>query len=75
MFKIKELRNSLDDRLYFEDLEKAKEYYMPNLNEFPECFEYAEEIQNAETLEELSNVLNKYTDVFDNGSRYYVREF
>lgn len=28
----------------------------------------------AENLEELADVLNKYTDMFDNGTEYFVKE-
>ena len=72
---IKELRNNYDYEISFTDLEEAKKYYMPNLFEFPEEKEYAEEIKNADSLEELARVLNRYTDIFDNGSSWFVKEF
>ena len=72
---MKELRNNFDKEVAFEDLQKAKNYYMPDTEEFPEEVEYAQEIEDAETLEELAHVLTKYTDMFDNGSQYFVHEF
>lgn len=71
---IKELRNKYDTEIAFEDLEKAKKYFKPDLTEFPDESEYAEEIDNSETLEELAIVLNRYTDIFGNGSEFYVKE-
>lgn len=35
---------------------------------------YKNEIKEAETLEELANTLNKYTDTFGDGSEVNVRE-
>lgn len=72
---MKELRNSVDYEARFTDLEEAKRYYVPDLDEFPEEAEYAKEILEAESMEELADVLNKYTDEFDNGSEYKVVEF
>lgn len=72
---MKELRNNFDKEVAFDDLNKAKNYYMPDTEEFPDEEEYAQEIEEAETLEELAHVLNKYTDIFDNGSQYFVHEF
>ena len=71
---MKLLKNNFDDEVDFDDLEKAKYYYMPDLNEFPDEIEYAEEIKEAKSLEELAQVFNKYSDEFDNGSRCYVIE-
>lgn len=67
------LKNSFDDELEFDDLEKAKSYFMPDLSEFPEESELAEGIEAALTLAELSDVLNAYSDNFGNGSRYFVK--
>lgn len=68
---MKELRNRFDKDAQFDDLAKAKKYYMPN----QEALEYAEEIANAETLEELADVLNRYSDIYGDGSEFYVYEF
>ena len=72
---MKELKNNVDYETVFENLEDAKKYYMPNLEEFPECKEYAEEIEDSKTLEELADVLNKYSDVFSDGRNHFVKEF
>jgi hypothetical protein len=74
---MKELRNNVDRGTTFNEneLEKAKIYYIPDVDEFPECKEYADEITEAETLDELASVLNKYTDVYENGSSWSVVEF
>ena len=72
---MKELRNNVDFEVVFTDLQKAKNYYMPNLEEFPECKEYAKEIEESETLEELAEVLNKYTDTYSDGRHHTVKEF
>ena len=72
---MKELKNNVDYETVFENLEDAKKYYMPNLEEFSECKEYAEEIEDSKTLEELADVLNKYTDVFSDGRNHFVKEF
>ena len=72
---MKELRNNFDKEVAFDDLNKAKNYYMPNTEEFSEGKEYAQEIEEAETLEELADVLNKYTDIFSDGRNHFVKEF
>lgn len=72
---MKKLKNNVDYEAAFENLEDAKKYYMPNLKEFPECKEYAKEIEDSETLEELSEVLNKYTDIFSDGRNHFIKEF
>lgn len=72
---MKELRNDVDHEANFENLEEAKNYYMPNLEECPECMEYAEEIQEAKSLEDLAEVLNRYTDRFEDGRFHNVVEF
>ena len=72
---MKELRNNVDYEAVFENLEDAKRYYMPNLKEFPECKEYAEEIKDSKTLEELADVLNRYTDLYSDGRNHFVKEF
>lgn len=72
---MKELRNNVDYDAVFTDLQKAKDWYMPDVEEFPECAEYAKEIKDAETLEELAKVLNKYTDLFGDGRHHVVKEF
>ena len=70
---MKELRNNFDTEIAFADLEEAKKYYMPDLEELPECAEYAQEIENTESLEELASVLNNHSDEF-NGISWFVKE-
>lgn len=70
---MKYLKNSFDYEVQFTDLEAAKKYYMPDLRELPEEREYAEEIKESDTLEELADVLNKYTDLYYNGSTFSVK--
>lgn len=71
---MKELKNNVDYESVFADLDVAKKYYSPDLGEFPECKEYAEEIQKAEDLEELAQVLNRYTGIFSDGRYHEVKE-
>lgn len=63
--------------------EKLEEHLNMDPSEFlgdPEDFEeyknnfywYAEKIEYAKTLEELADVLNEYSDIYGNGSRYSV---
>ena len=40
-----------------------------------EFTEYKKEIEQSETLEELANVLNKYTDTYQDGRENKVVEF
>ena len=87
---MKELRNSFDEDIHFDNLEKAKFYYKDSNSLSVEdeedylgddfkkyvadCEEYQKKIQDADTLEELADALNEYSDVLDNGSRYFVEE-
>ena len=71
---MKEIKNNVDYETVFENLDDAKKYYMPNLEEFPEGKEDAEEIEDSKTLEELADVLNKYTDVFSDGRNHFVKD-
>ena len=87
---MKILVNNYDKEIKFEDLEEAKVYYtskdsyLGTEDEYlgkdwegycEEFAEYRSKILAAESLEELAEVLNKYTDTFDNGSMWSVREF
>lgn len=72
---MKELRNGYDSEVTFTDLYEAKTYYMPDTEGFPECKDYTREIEEANSLEELADVLNKYTDLFGDGSGFKVVEF
>lgn len=66
------LKNNVDKDAVFTDLEEAKDWYMPNLEELPEQKEYAEEIEEADTFEELAKILNKYTDTFGDGRLHEI---
>lgn len=68
------LKNRRDDSIGFEKLEAAKKYYAPDLDEFPEAAEYERDIEMADNLEQLADVLNKYTDRFGDGSEFFTRE-
>jgi DNA-binding transcriptional regulator YiaG len=82
---MKELRNEFDRETSFTDLDKAKFYYTPSnmcdredyLGDDWDAYvkkynEYKTSIQDATSLEELAEVLNRYTDIFDNGTEYKV---
>lgn len=92
---MKILKNNFDYEIEFDDLEKARKYYLPSESVIEDVqneeyyvgpstlsfesyvegfFEYYEEIKNASSLEELADVLNRYTDIYDNGSYYFVKE-
>ena len=85
VFVMKLLKNRYDNEIAFENLEEAKHYYLPKEekpceeSEFlgqdfssycKEFNRYKEEISNAETLEELAEILTRYTDNFVNGSEF-----
>lgn len=75
---MKELRNNFNTEIAFDNLAEAKYYFEPDLAEFPDLAgyaEYVEEIAASETLEQLADVLNHYSDDFGNGSTFYVKEF
>ena len=82
---MKILKNGFDQEVWFDDLEMAKSYYAPveqlQENEFlgdnfenyvKQYNECIQEFDEAKTFEELAIVLNKYTDMFDNGSEWRV---
>lgn len=85
---MKYLKNNFDHEVEFDDLEKAKKYYTPKielqedeyLGESPfeeyvaDLKEYYNDIRNAESLEELAEVLTNNSDRFGNGSSFYVKE-
>ncbi len=82
-----ELRNTLDTEISFQNLNEAKNYYNilsekepqreeylgDDFDKYVESWkEYRSELEQAGSLEELADVLNNYTDVFQNGSEWYV---
>ena len=87
---MRELRNNVDTEVVFTKLDEAKKYYLPNEkvpcikeeylgndyeNYCKQFSEYKEEIEQSETLEELAEVLNRYTDIFGDGRENKVVEF
>ena len=84
------IKNNINDEIEFNNINKAKkfivrqkEYVANNKDEYiGENYElYIEQYQNymleivdADTMEELCDVLNKYTDTFGNGSQWYIKE-
>lgn len=74
---MRELKNNFDKEISFKSLEEAKKYLKPS-EDFAEVegyTEYSAEFEEAANLEELAEVLNKYSDLFGNGSEWYVYEF
>ena len=84
------IKNNINYEIEFNNINKAKkfivrqkEYVANNKDEYiGENYElYIEQYQNymleivdADTMEELCDVLNKYTDTFGNGSQWYIKE-
>lgn len=77
--------NSFDKEVKFESLEEAKKYYYPemelteedytgdNFTEYLKAWEeYKRGIKEAESLQELADVLNRYSSEFQNGSEWSV---
>lgn len=75
------LKNSFDKDINFDNLEEAKEYYLISEEQLKELgngedeVERNKEIESAESLEELADVLNKYSDICDNGSQWNVEVY
>ncbi len=86
---IKTLKNNYDKEIEFENLEEAKAYFLTSEEQLKELidnyegddFEYnkkrvlqrEQDIKDANDLEELANVLNDYSDNYDNGSTWFVQ--
>ena len=83
-----ELRNKFDREISFDNLQEAKKYFYPktekpcepeeylgdNYESYCKVFQaYKVEIKAARTLDELADVLNRYSDAFDNGTEYYIK--
>lgn len=84
------IKNNINDEIEFNNINKAKKFivrqkeYVANNKDgyIGENYElYIEQYQNymleivdADTMEELCDVLNKYTDTFGNGSQWYIKE-
>lgn len=58
---------------------KNAEDFLGEPSEFPEYLkqwdEYKDAIKSAESLEELADALNKWSNIFDNGAVYSVKEY
>lgn len=84
------IKNNINDEIEFNNINKAKkfivrqkEYVANNKDEYigenyelyiEQYQDYMLEIVDADTMEELCDVLNKYTDTFGNGSQWYIKE-
>lgn len=86
---IKTLKNNYDKEIEFENLEETKAYFLTQEEQLKELidnyegddFEYnkkrvlqrEQDIKDANDLEELADVLNDYSDNYDNGSTWFVQ--
>ena len=84
------IKNNINDEIEFNNINKAKkfivrqkeyvannkdEYIGENYESYIEQYQdYMLEIVDADTMEELCDVLNKYTDTFGNGAQWYIKE-
>lgn len=78
---MKYITRSNDRNLSIYSLEEAKAYCTPELDleffseeEKEELKNYYEKINESESLEELAQIWNDYTDRFEDGSRLFVEE-
>ena len=77
---MKVLKNSFDKDIEFYDLTESKQYYLTSEEQLIELdydkdlVERNNEIENSESLEDLADVLNRYSNVCDNGSNWFVVE-
>lgn len=80
--------NNTEIVFYENELQKAKEYYLPNSNILlkenyignnyesyvKQYKDYIDAICTCNDIVELCDVLNRYTDTFGNGSQWFVKE-
>ena len=80
--------NNTEIVFYENELQKAKEYYLPNSNILlkenyignnyesyvKQYKEYIDAICTCNDIVELCDVLNRYTDLFSNGTEYIIKE-
>ena len=80
--------NNTEIVFYENELQKAKEYYLPNSNillkenyignnyeSFVKQYkDYIDAICTCNDIVELCDVLNRYTDLFSNGTEYSIKE-
>lgn len=80
--------NNTEIVFYENELQKAKEYFLPNSNillkenyignnyeSFAKQYkDYIDAICTCNDIVELCDVLNRYTDLFSNGTEYIIKE-
>ena len=80
--------NNTEIVFYENELQKAKEYYLPNSNILikenyignnyesyvKQYNDYIDAICTCNDIVELCDVLNRYTDLFNNGTEYIIKE-
>lgn len=80
--------NNIEIVFYENELQKAKEYYLPNSNILlkenyignnyesyvKQYKDYIDAICTCNDIVELCDVLNRYTDLFNNGTNFKVKE-
>ena len=80
--------NNTEIVFYENELQKAKEYYLPNSNILlkenyignnyesyvKQYKEYIDAICTCNDIVELCDVLNRYIDLFNNGTEYSIKE-
>ena len=80
--------NNTEIVFYENELQKAKEYFLPNSNillkenyignnyeSFAKQYkDYMDAICTCNDIVELCDVLNRYTDLFNNGTEYIIKE-
>ena len=80
--------NNTEIVFYENELQKAKEYFLPNSNILlkenyignnyesyvKQYKDYIDAISACNDIVELCNVLNRYTDLFSNGTEYIIKE-
>ena len=80
--------NNTEIVFYENELQKAKEYFLPNSNILlkenyignnyesyvKQYKDYIDAINACNDIVELCNVLNRYTDLFNNGTEYSIKE-
>lgn len=86
---MKILKNDVDYEIEYTDIINAKKEFIENNSNkelienyigdnielyVKQLLDYIKEIITCNTLEELADVLNKYTDTFGNGSQWYIKE-
>ena len=53
----------------------CKHMHLSLIHIFKQWDEYKNAIKSAETLEELADALNEWSNIFDNGAVYSVKEY